>query len=254
MTKTRIFILTYCKNIDSLFGNLLTFKTVRTGFKDAEIIVYDNNSIEEARKEIRNAAQSVGASYKQYDRDVLHHDFIRHQIESNRDDCRIIFLDTDLVFWDSFDDFKSDALMVGRKMHCFYDMITKTNTFERLHTSFLIINDTKKIVEKTKIMQHTYLDVLFYRPQIYMRNNEWYRFDTLGVLYNAIKDDCEIFTEKEMNKYDHLFNGTHLDYVTQNLPDHPIADFHKMAMEDINNVKGIWRIQEEYMLKHKVSI
>ena len=248
---TKIFILTYCKDIKTLYGNLLTFKTVRKGFKDEEIIVYDNNSLVEVRKEFRNAAQSIGAKYIQYSRDVAHHDFIKHQIENNQDCSRIIFLDPDLVFWDSFDDFKSDALLVGRKIPSFYDKPNDKKYLGFLHTSFLIINNPKKLVEKTKQIKDIYNDVIFYRPYSFVLNGEWYHFDTTSSLYSIIKDECESFTEKELDKYDHLISGTHLDYTTRNVVNHPISIIHKLAIEDINNIKGIWRKQEELYLANK---
>jgi hypothetical protein len=248
---TKIFILTYCKDIKTLYGNLLTFKTVRTGFKDAEIIVYDNNSIDEARKEIRLAAATVGAKYIQYTRDVSHHDFIKHQIEKNQDCYRIIFLHPDLVFWDSFDDFNSDALLVGRKIPNFYDVRSGRKYFGSLHTSFLIVNNPKKLVEKTQQIQNTYTDVIFYRPYSFIFNGEWYRYDTTSSLYSMIEKDCEQFTERELDKYDHLISGTHLDFITGNDENHPVAIIHKMAIEDINNIKGIWRKQEQLFLDNK---
>lgn len=264
MIKTRIFILTFCKYPQSLFGNLLTFKTVRTGFKDAEIIVYDNNSIDEARKEIKLAAKNIGAIYKQYDRDVTHQDFLKHQIENNKDGHRLIFLDPDLVFWDSFDDFNSDGLMVGREIPRFFDTINKIKTLERLHTSFLIINDTEKLLSVINPIQKKNPDCMFYRPYTFFLDNECYRFDTMSSLYSVIKDQCKIFTEKELDKYDHIFCGTHLYQMAQQtlinnnlLDDEPggwlyeVRNVHIKAREDINKIKGIWRHQQKLILANK---
>jgi hypothetical protein len=66
-----------------------------------------------------------------------------------------------------------------------------------------------------------------------------------------IEKDCEQFTERELDKYDHLISGTHLDFITGNDENHPVAIIHKMAIEDINNIKGIWRKQEQLFLDNK---
>ena len=51
----RVYILTHCKSLESLYGSVLVFQTLRVGFPTSPIHVFDNGSLPEAREAIREA-------------------------------------------------------------------------------------------------------------------------------------------------------------------------------------------------------
>ncbi len=40
-----VYILTWCKSLESLYGSLLVFQTLRVGFPTAPVYVFDNGSL-----------------------------------------------------------------------------------------------------------------------------------------------------------------------------------------------------------------
>ena len=58
-----VYVLTWCKRAESLWGNLLVFDSIRTGFPDAKIVVYDNASHPSYRKTIKNKVNQIGGTF-----------------------------------------------------------------------------------------------------------------------------------------------------------------------------------------------
>lgn len=87
-TPPRVVVLTFCFNPENLYGSLLSFKTLRVGFPDADVLVVDNASHPAVRASIRDAALAVGAQFRQCDRQVPHHLFIRQTLEAEASSAR----------------------------------------------------------------------------------------------------------------------------------------------------------------------
>jgi len=41
----------------------------------------------------------------------------------------------------------------------------------------------------------------------------WYRYDTGASLYMALPDKISTFTEEHLSYYDHIFSGSHINYL-----------------------------------------
>jgi hypothetical protein len=83
--------------------------------------------------------------------------------------------------------------------------------------------------------------IMFYR-------GGWERYDTLGSLY-SVAEDCRAFTPAELDCYDHLFCGSHIDLVADKLGEYSeqVLASHQMAKDgNYKNLKGIWRLQEQF--------
>ncbi len=204
----KIYIITFCRNIKQLYGNILTLRTIRTGFPNSEIIVFDNDSIYEARVLISGLAKENDCKYTEFNNpNKLKHWAILETI-INSEGNNVIFLDPDLMFWESCEDWDfSNYLIAGRYLPKFYDEFSGCITYERIHTSFLWINNCNILLgEINKIKQkhihfEAFMSYMFRSPD----NGKWYRFDTLGSLYSVIKDKIYCFSEKELNSYSHYF-------------------------------------------------
>jgi hypothetical protein len=248
-----VFILTFCRNLDLFYGTELIFKTLRIGFPNARVQVVDNASLPETRAEIASLARQNDCSFQQLQAGIQHHDFLQNTLraaaEDFNPDVSVVFLDPDICLWDSCEHFSFDGLAAGKLFARFHCSITHTITMPRLHTSFLWIQDPQRLMAYIRKLKIKYFDFDPFSPYSCKINDSWYRFDTGASLYAAIPERLSNFTEEHFRCYDHLFCGSHFDFL------YPLYDdsAKKMMLEIHNNAKagnlrplrGIWRYQHE---------
>lgn len=260
MSLPQVFILTFCDDPSTLYGATLTFNTLRVGFPHADVHVVDNASHPDTRPAIRQAAEQAGGTFTQLEQRIEHADFVRGLLFGQTEYNNVVLLDPDLLFWREVEHWKFDgALMAGRLIPTFQDSYCGSLTHARLHTSFLWLPDLVALRAKLAeaITPHTAQQVLGYefdpiRPVILPSPEVWVRWDTAASLYHAIKSDCHAFTDNELDSYDHLFCGSHLETVSDLLPTDEAARFretHKLAVNNPRALKGIWREQQRYFLE-----
>ncbi|MBI5115794.1 hypothetical protein HZA56_04930 [Candidatus Poribacteria bacterium] len=250
---SNVFILTYCRNMDLFYGTELIFKSLRIGFPNAEVVVVDNSSLPEAREKIESLARGNDCRFQQLSgKGTQHHDFIQDTISglaNNGAGGSVVFLDPDICFWENCEDFEFDGLVAGKLIQPFHDSVTKTRTMPRLHTSFLWIPDVRKLAEAIRKARVNHFDFHPFLPYSFVFNGKWYRYDTGASLYAAFSDRVSRFTEKHLNRYDHIFCGSHIDWLLASY-DSEIREFmldvHERAKRgDIKSLRGIWRRQNE---------
>ena len=246
--KTAVHILTWCRNQESLWANLLVFKTIRTGFPDAQIIAHDNASAPEYREPIKDAALSAGAEFHTIDVEVAHWDFIRHVIETTTADD-VTFCDPDVVFWDRIAE--PVAVLSGRLLPAFYDRFSHCWTHSRLHTSLLQIHGVTELREMLHDVERSgWAQFNALRPFRFVNHDRWEIFDTCAQLYHYLKtfwpgSEPHAFTPAELDRYDHLFCGTYLNLFPKGVE---IANYtHKLYAE--GNLRGAWRKQDEILAR-----
>ncbi len=249
-----VFILTFCRNIDFFYGTELIFKTLRVGFPNAKITVVDNASIPEVRTEIELLVKENDCLFEQIpDTDLKHHDFVKNTIRNIAEDKTVngplVFLDPDICFWDSCEDFSFDGVLAGRLFGSFNDVVTQTLTMPRLHTSFMWIPDTENLHEEIRKMRVRHFDFEPFLPYSFRLGDAWYRYDTGASLYAAIPDKISCFTEEHLNYYDHIFCGSHLDWLYSRYDtkiQEMMLEIHAHAKEgNLRALKGIWKRQQK---------
>jgi len=244
----QIYILTWCNRLENLYGATLIFKTLRLGFPDSTIHVVDNASLSNARPVIRRFAQECNAQFVQLKDEVSHHDFIEQTL-NQQSQGTAIFVDPDICFWENVEGWSFNKLTVGRLLPKYICEYTGCLTHPRLHTSFLWIPDVAALREAVRTIQARYFEFHPFRPMMFKLENTWHRFDTGGSLLAALPEQMQFFTEKELDAYDHLFCGTHLNTVASRIrPDYALLfdRMHKHVQVDHRALKGAWRLQEEY--------
>ncbi len=244
-----IYILTFCRNKELLYGTTLIFKTLRTGFPTANVRIVDNNSIHEVRSEIMDRADQSNCDYEQLDRGVPHWYFIQKTIEKHNSDRELIFLDPDILFWKNCEKIEFQEVIGGRIIKRYFADFSNCITFPRLHTSFLWIKRVNRLKELISNYQSKYFDFNPFIPYMFVDQNNWYRFDSLASLYSVIHEDSYSFTEHELSYYDHLFCGSHADLVANKMDvdsKERFLQLHSYAKSDYSKLKGIWREQELY--------
>ena len=246
----QLYILTFCRRIDLLHGSTLIFKTLRTGFPTAQVTVVDNDSLPDAQVALRTLAAETGCEYRQLDADtaISPQAFLRQTIEHAYADT-IVFLDPDVVFWEPVESWRFDALMAGRLIPKFDDPYSGCITMPRLHPSFLWIPDVQQLRTRIADLKRTRMDFHPFLPYMFPSDGKWYRFDTAAALYAAAPAEMIAFGERELNAYDHLFCGSHVDLVLSALHGadrEAVERMHHQAQHDHTGLKGIWRAQQAY--------
>jgi len=213
--KATVFILTYCRKPELFYGTELIFKTLRVGFPTANVVIVDNASIPEARSEIELLAKNNDCLFEQIDNQgIRHHDFLENAIFAMADDDGpLIFVDPDICFWESCEDFEFEGLIAGRLGQGFEDGVTQTYTMPRLHTSFLWIPNVKKLRDAIWKAKFRHFDFEPFTPYSCAMNGKWYRYDTGASLYAAFSEKVSRFSEEYMDRYDHIYCGSHIDWL-----------------------------------------
>lgn len=235
----KVLILTTCKSIDNIYGNTLTFKTIRVGFPNAEIIVYDNNSIKDAKKIIKKCAKNVNATFIGLKNEVKHHSWISECVNTYNEP--IVICDPDMIFWENVEKYNPKKLLSGRFIPKFYDCIQlKAITYPRIHTCLLYIPEPKKLNQKIVDSKKCVIDFDGFAQVLMKQQDQWHFWDTLAVYYSTYPEDCEIFSNDMLNKFDHINNGT---FYTNT--EFTVFNYHHFLAKtgDLKKLKGLWKSQ-----------
>jgi len=250
--KATVYILTYCREMELFYGTEMVFKSLRTGFPNARVTVVDNSSLPEAAVRIEALARQTDCAYECVSDRVPHHEFIEERIRITANDSRVrgpvVFLDPDICFWKSCEDFDFDGILAGRLEGAFYTKATRTYTMPRIHTSFMWIPDVAELCREVAGIRAGHFDFVPLRSVSMKIAGQWYRFDTGGSLYAAMPGKMSSFTEEHLDCYDHLYGGCHVDWVfpiTHSRAQELLARTHAHAKAgDFEALKGMWRIQD----------
>jgi hypothetical protein len=252
------YILTHCRRAELLYGTTLTFRTLRVGFPTARVVVVDNDSLPEVRPVIRAEALAAGCEYQQLDgpNRVAHHTFIARTIRRHPAGT-LVFLDPDLLFWDRCEEWETGKLVAGRVIPTFDDPFSGCVTHARAHTSFLWFEDVARLRAAIELLQRRYFDFDPFTPYMFRQGECWWRFDTGASLYAALGEHgVYSFGERELDRYDHLFCGCHLDLVSGALDatsKGEVEQSHALAQTNYRELRGLWRSQARYFDTRRVA-
>lgn len=259
--KIHVHILTFCANYDLFYGTQLVFKTLRVGFPNADVTVVDNASLPKVRTEIKAMAQETGCCFKQIEsRGLQHYEFIQNTIRKAAIDPTVngplVFIDPDVCFWSSCENFNFDGLLAGKFINGFKDGLQQCITLPRIHTSFLWIPDVRSLqrhIWKTKAM---HFDFEPFRNFSFVLDGFWYRYDTGASLYATLSDRVSHFTAMHLDCYDHILSGSHIDLLdpfNQNNDVKKIKKIHENAKNgDIQLLKGIHKHQDAILARARI--
>lgn len=250
----QVFILTFCRDRHTIYGNELVFKTLRVGFPNAKVTVIDNASLPVARARIKELAKRNECEFIQIKgKEIEHHAFIYDTIRLIAKDQSgggpLVFLDPDICLWKTCEEWIFEGVMAGKPFGRYYDYVTQTITMPRIHTSFLWIPDPKRLMEEIWRVQARHFDFHPFLPASFFMDGAWYRFDTGANLFAVLGQKISIFRADHLNHFDHLYAGTHLDWIYPFFDEkckELFARTHTLAKKgDINALRGIWKQQEE---------
>jgi hypothetical protein len=248
-----VFILTFCRDLKAFYGTSLIFQTLRVGFPNARVRVIDNDSIPEAQDQIAMLCRENECEFEAVrEPGIEHYEFIESTLfklaRDTTNDGPIVFLDPDICLWQSCENFSFDGLIAGKKLGKFHDIITNTITMPRVHTSFLWVNDARMLYREILKIKARRFDFSPFQPFSFKMAGDWYRYDTGASLYAAMPDRHSFFSESHFEYYDHIYAGSHLDWIFNYYTDEcreMMTRTHNWAKtKSIAALKGIWREQE----------
>lgn len=251
-----VFILTFCRNPQLLYGAELIFKTLRVGFPTAKVTVVDNASIAEAVARIEPLSQKNGCTFKRIPAPgIQHYEFIERSIremaEEQPGSGPVVFLDPDICFWKNCEDFDCHGLIAGKMCSGYDESLTQTFAMPRLHSSFLWIPSAEKLMAAIRKIRAVRFDFEPFQPYSCVVNGTWFRFDTGANLCNALADEISPFSEDYLDRYDHLFAGSHFDWVYPKMDKNirsVMAQIHAAAREgNLEALKGIGKTIDRIM-------
>jgi hypothetical protein len=256
-----VHILTFCVNRSLFYGTELVFKTLRVGFPNAKVTVTDNASLPSVRAEIKAMAKDTGCFFKQIESNRIEHfqfiqDTIRYAAKDKSVTGPLVFIDPDVCFWNSCEDFEFEGLMAGRFIDGFKDGVQQCITMPRVHTSFLWIPDARSLQRYIWKTRAIHFDFDPFKNFSFVLDGLWYRYDTGANLYASISDRVSHFTAMHLDCYDHLFGGSHIDVFepfSQNEEIKIIKKIHECAKKgDLRALKGIHKRQETLFAEARI--
>lgn len=252
----KVFILTYCRNLETFYGTGLIFKTLRVGFPNCRICVTDNASLPDAQARIEAICRENECDFHILGRPGMeHHEFIHNTLRTHAlgpsPHETIIFLDPDICLWQSWEEFSFHGLLAGKLSGKFQDPVTDTITMPRIHSSFLWINDPGALWKEILRIRAKRFDFLPFHPFSFRMDGTWYRYDTGANILAALPGRCSFFDERHFDRYDHIYAGSHLDWILDYYNDGCremlTRTHHDARTGNLNALKGIWRDQNKYL-------
>lgn len=247
---TRVYVITFCHNMDLLYGSTLVFPSIRTGFPNADLVVIDNGSIAEAIPFIQTSVAHAHGKFYRIST-ISHHDLLRQIVFGNQQPIAIV--DPDVCFWQSMESvlsgMKPHELIAGRLIPSFNDPYTGCLTKARIHTSCLLIPDPVALANRIQQITNDKFNWDAFRPVMISVDGQWVRYDTLAGLMH-LSENIKVFSDEDLECYDHLFCGSHIDWFCERTPDSPwkskFIELHQRTKKDYSSLRGVWRLQNEF--------
>jgi len=247
---SEVHILCTCRNPALWRASTLVFDTLRVGFPNARVFVYRNRLANHQIHELHE--RLYGQAVEFLDVDTVHHEWILRLLATRQDP--LFICDTDVVFWDSMErwDFDGES-MAGRFTPDYFEPLINARYHQRLHTAVMYLDPMRiqggwrrywRGVGHTHTPFKPAMPNLIW-PMFHPMNGETWFYDTCALLYHAIGG--RLFTEAQMDCFDHLNCGTYSDMASANskiLGD--IGVTHKAIFADPQILKGAWRRQDDY--------
>lgn len=211
---TKVHILASC--FDDPRATTLVFRTLRTGFPTAEVVVWKNRLSPAVGKMVNACAKAANCAVLESSR-IRHDEWINRLLEASPDPFWIC--DTDIVFHASVEGFSDqETLLKGRYEPPFREPWSGTRKTERLHTSLLFINAPMVRIAVREWIRRWHPKNFPFEPMIELVRQCYVPSganlpplfqDTCAGLYRSIGG--ERFSEDENKAFDHLHCGTYVN-------------------------------------------
>ena len=123
--------------------------------------------------------------------------------------------------------------------------------------SFLWIEDVARLRRHIAELQSRQFDFDTFTSSMFAYPGRRYRFDACANLFAALEEEMHAFNESELKAYDHLFCGSHLDWVVRTLDPADgtaLQQPHEEVRKDHRALRGTWKRQGEYFAKRQIKL
>jgi hypothetical protein len=243
-----VHILVTCRNPELFRASTLVFDTIRTGFPTWDIYATGLDLSDEHESEIARLCRKTNIQFgsgRGLHRD--HPDWIAELIQFEPKPFLIV--DTDVIFWDSMEQFDFKGPLHGRYTGRFRCPLTTTITLDRLHTCVLYVDPAQvnaRILAVNNRLQSG-SNPFFRRmggvqPINFAQNGEIYFHDSMGQAYHAIGGNK--FSEEILNCFDHLGAATYIDLLDKKIPGARARQ--EVLLKDPKKARGLWKQQRKW--------
>lgn len=263
----RVFSLVHVSDPARFEACTLNFATFRVGFPTATISIWVNgNSLMKDEIKAKAVKFGLGNSIQFHERNWFHPDWIAEVIRTNS--SRVVYgsddlfaiVDPDTIFWKKVEDFRPSASpWMGMYVPEHMNPWSETRYMSKIHTSFLVGHARQLIKELKAALPRAegYLGEHFgyspFHPVTVFEKGVPVFYDTCAIAYQAISG--AIFTEMELDCYDHLNSSSYYEEMLRLLPSREREDLievHQLAITDPTKLKGLWRKVQRFYDRHSI--
>lgn len=242
----------------------MVLDTIRTGFPNAQLNFHVNHLTKELDELIYDRIIAVdGTPSAVFTDHFLWIEKILGSLASY--DSPICFVDGDIRFWSSVEDFDLSTPLTGMFIPGHVNEFFKAYYFARLHTSLLFIRSPKELVSLMKNchpvlniqdQERLYLRTDLIKPETVFIDRVPVAYDTCSKLYHTIGGRG--FTEAELDCYDHL-NSASFFKVMQGRFENEVDrlafnEAHLQCEKNPDGMRGFWREVYDYYNTRAISL
>jgi hypothetical protein len=229
----------YCDDESKKAGALLTLKTVRVGFPNIPIVIHLMGG-----REMLFGDWNERTNYQvNIELPTTNDRIIKGLVESESEGFAVV--DSDVVFFESCEDFEPSDLISGEYIPEFVCPIAKAVTKARLHTAFLVVSDPVKLRRSIELAYRPAIPKFCpfdpFAPVTVFNDGTPIFYDSCAVLYQAIGG--EKLGPDMLKRFEHCFSGS---YATGEW-----ADRIKAAYENPESARGVREIMAKFFEERK---
>jgi hypothetical protein len=218
---------------------MLTLKTIRVGFPTKPVFIHFTGG-----ETIRDEAKRFGFECAEDCDDDTNDKVIKKLVETKGEGFAVV--DSDVVFFESCEDYEPGALIAGEFIPEFVCPIAKAVTYSRLHTAFFVVSDPVKLRRAIDLAYRPTIPKFCpfdpFAPVVTFQGGVPHFHDSCSNLYHAIGG--ESFGMHMLRRFEHLYGGS---YTTTGLH----ADRIKAAYENPETARGMRGIMTKYFEERK---
>jgi len=116
---------------------------LRKGFPTSDVTIYNNFNEPEDTLEIQRLSKDTECNYVTLSKRWHHAKWIQEMVKTN--DESITILDSDMIFFDDLEPLEPEAMLNGYYIPIIWNEFAQCISYERLHTSFLLIQNCHQL-------------------------------------------------------------------------------------------------------------
>lgn len=238
----------------------MVLDTIREGYPTAFVDVYWNptEGVPPVLAHLAHErALDKSCAFHYFNRRFDHAEWLRDRIVEHASDIGdsepLIFVDGDVMFHHSCEDWKFDTYLAGYGVPSMWNDFARCRSFARLHTSHLWLSHPRAMLEHVRELvptafsegsNHCPLDI--FSPRIMVVDKEPFFWDSMSVAYQLLGGTP--FGPEHLDCYDHLTSASAYDLVLPRLENKKGFEFlHTEGYKDAALLKReMWRSQNAY--------